>query len=77
MAKGCGLKVSLQNNHVMRGSMRKISNTGLESSNGQVGMSMKVTTLKMNETAMVRCIGQTDQSTKENGLMGSNMEKER
>lgn len=38
---------------------------------------MKVITLKMNETAMVRCIGQTDQSTKENGLMESNMEKER
>ena len=47
----------------------------LESLNGQVEMFMKATTQKMNETAMVKCIGQTDLFTKENGSEVSSMGK--
>lgn len=77
MGKDCGSKDSLQNNLFMRGSMKKTLNMDLESSNGLVGMCMKATTQKMNETAMGKCSGQMDQFTKENGLTEFNMEKER
>ena len=61
----------------MKESMKKILNMDLVSLSGQVEMFMKATTQKMSETAMVKCIGQTDQFTKENGLMESNTVKEK
>ena len=57
--------------------MKKILNMDLVSLSGQVEMFMKATTQKMNETAMVKCIGQTDLFTKENGSMESNTVKEK